>query len=260
MGTVASLDLRASGDHAAAVAEALTWLHRVDERYSPYRPESLVTMIGDGGLDPLDADDELRDILERCASLHVATDGWFDTTVNGRFDPSALVKGWATQRAADLLVEHGLTDFSLAVGGDVVTRGRPAAGARWRIGVQHPFDRDALATSFSAGDLAVATSGAYERGGHIRDPHTGAPATALVSVTVCGPDLGDADAYSTAAFAMGSAGPGWLLALARRADYEAYCVTADGRVLTTPGFPRDGAATPRITVVPASPLSLLGLS
>ena len=56
----------------------------------------------------------------------------------------------------------------------------------------------------------------------------------MLSVTVTGPDLGTADAYSTAAFAMGEQGPHWTLGLD---GYEAMTILADERVLTTPGFP-----------------------
>ena len=56
----------------------------------------------------------------------------------------------------------------------------------------------------------------------------------MLSVTVTGPDLGTADAYSTAAFAMGADGPRWTLGLD---GYEAMTILADGTVLSTPGFP-----------------------
>ena len=65
-------------------------------------------------------------------------------------------------------------------------------------------------------------------------PHTRRPARGARSVTVVGPDLGTADAYATAAFAMGAAGPAWTTALA---DYEAMTVIGE-RVLSTPGFTR----------------------
>jgi thiamine biosynthesis lipoprotein len=84
-------------------------------------------------------------------------------------------------------------------------------------------------------DGAVATSGEYERGAHIIDPHTGAPPSGLMSVTIVGPDLALADAYATAAFAMGADGPAWTATLA---GYEAMCITSDRRVLSTPGFER----------------------
>jgi thiamine biosynthesis lipoprotein len=59
----------------------------------------------------------------------------------------------------------------------------------------------------------VATSGAYERGRHILDPHTGLAPEGVQSVTIVGPDLALADAYATAAFAMGRAGAKWAAGL-----------------------------------------------
>jgi len=91
-----------------------------------------------------------------------------------------------------------------------------------------------VAKAIEVTELAVATSGVYERGAHVRDPHTGRPPDGVLSVTVSGPDLGTADAYATAAFAMGAAGPAWT---ARLRGYEASTILADGRVLSTPGFP-----------------------
>jgi thiamine biosynthesis lipoprotein len=79
----------------------------------------------------------------------------------------------------------------------------------------------------------VATSGAYERGHHIIDPRTGRPATALLSMTVVGPRLALADAYSTAAYVMGREGAAWVL---DRPGYDAYAITADQRAVYTPGF------------------------
>ena len=165
-------------------------------------------------------------MLARCDALRRATAGAFDAYATGRLDPSALVKGWAVQRAADALVAAGVGDFCLSAGGDLVVR-----GACWRIGVQHPEDRTALAAVVELRDGAVATSGTYERGEHIVDRRG---AGGVQSVTVVGPDLGTADAYSTAAFAMGSDGPGWT---ARLHGYEAMTILADDTVLTTPGFP-----------------------
>jgi FAD:protein FMN transferase len=57
----------------------------------------------------------------------------------------------------------------------------------------------------------------------------------VLSVTVAGPDLGTADAYATAAFAMGLDGPAWTATLD---DYAALTILADGRVLSTPGLDR----------------------
>ena len=82
--------------------------------------------------------------------------------------------------------------------------------------------------------MAVATSGTYERGLHVFDPFTGEPATALRSVTVVGPELGTADAYATAALAMGEAGIDWL---AQLPGHECAVVTEDGRAMRSDGLP-----------------------
>jgi thiamine biosynthesis lipoprotein len=236
MGTVASLDVRGASAPAARAAFDLVmaWLHEVDRRFSTYRDDSEISRIGRGELSLAQAGDDVRWVLDRCARLRHETGGAFDERATGRLDPSALVKGWAVQCAADLLTAAGLTDFCLSAGGDVVARGAALPAAHWRVGVQHPGDRYAIAAVLEARDLAVATSGAYERGAHIVDPHTGTPPHGVASVTVVGPDLGTADAYSTAAFAMGLDGPGWTL---RLDGYEAMTILEDQTVLCTPAFP-----------------------
>jgi FAD:protein FMN transferase len=228
MGTVVSLRVRAGEPPIEAVDAAFAWLHEVDARFSTYRSDSEIRRLDRGELLPRDASADVRFILDRCVALRRETDGYFDVRATGRLDPSALVKGWAAERAAELLAAAGAREFCLNAGGDVIARGR------WRVGVQHPLERGAVAAVVDACDLAVATSGAYERGAHIVDPIGVAGAGEVLSVTVTGPDLGVADAYSTAAFAMGASGPAWTL---RLAGYEAMTILASGSVLCTPGFP-----------------------
>jgi thiamine biosynthesis lipoprotein len=234
MGTVVSLDARGCDETAEAFARMSAWLAEVDARFSTYRAGSEISRLDRGELALSDASDDVREVLARCARLRRQTDGAFDERAGGGLDPSALVKGWAIERGASLLREAGLRDFALGAGGDVVVRGDSLPDERWRVGIQHPFDRAAIAATISVTDLAIATSGAYERGEHVLDPRTGRPPSGVLSVTVVGPDLGLADAYSTAAFALGEAGPAWTLGLD---GYEAMTITADERVLCTPGFP-----------------------
>jgi thiamine biosynthesis lipoprotein len=235
MGTVVSLDLRdAPASATAAVGAAMAWLRDVDARFSTYRPDSEVCRLERGELLLADASVDVRRVLARCAELRRQTGGFFDERVAGVLDPSALVKGWAAQGAADILTAAGLTDFCLSAGGDVVARGGALPERGWRVGIQHPLDRAAVAARVRVSDLAIATTGAYERGAHVTDPRTGAAPAGVLSVTVSGPDLGSADAFSTAAFAMGLDGPAWTLGLD---GYESLTILADGSVLSTPGFP-----------------------
>ena len=234
MGTVVSLDLRGPGDREAAIADAVAWFHEVDRRFSPFLPDSETCRHGRGEITQRDRSRELAHILQVCQRVTDLSGGAFDAWRSGRFDPSAYVKGWSAGRAAELLRARGCTDWSINAGGDVLVSGAPGPGARWRIGVQHPFDRGALATTVQGTDLAVATSGTYERGAHIVDATTGATAQTAVSVTVVGPDLGIADAYSTAAFALGADGPAWLAGIP---GYESFTIWATGGVTATGGFP-----------------------
>src|SRR4051794_13293128 len=203
MGTAFSFDVRGAADLGPAVA----WLHWVDATFSTYRPDSEVCRIDRGEL-PLDqAHADVREVLTLCEELRVATGGAFDARAGGALDPSGLVKGWSVDRAVALL---GATDVCVNAGGDVRALGRPEPGRRWAVGIANPFDRTTLVDVVEIGDGAVATSAAYERGGHIIDPATGRPALGVASVTVVADDLATADAYATAAFVMGAGCRDWL--------------------------------------------------
>lgn len=234
MGTPVSLDL--ADDLPRATLEALAdevfaWLREVDARFSTYRDDSEVRRFDRGEVPLTGASSDLRLVLERCADLWGATDGWFDAYATGSLDPSGYVKGWAAQVASDRLLAAGAANHCLNAGGDVRVRGLSPAGRPWRIGVQHPWDRSATCLVLTGTDLAVATSGVYERGHHVLDPRRGEPARGLRSVTVVGPDLGVADAYATAAVAMGAAGVGWL---DRLTGYEYAVITDAGRCRCSP--------------------------
>lgn len=235
MGTVVTFDVRAAKPPREAIASAVAWLHDVDAEFSTYRQDSAVSQFGRGELSRSATSDRLRWVIDRCERLRLDTDGFFDAYARGSFDPSAVVKGWAVQQAADDLRIAGIERFCITAGGDVVVHGRPDRDRGWRIGIRHPHDAQALAGVIQAeGELAVATSALYERGDHIVDPTSGRAPTGVLSVTVVGPDLAVADAYSTAAFAMGPAGAEWTTGLD---GYEALTILANASVLTTPGFP-----------------------
>ncbi|XVV04261.1 FAD:protein FMN transferase [Actinosynnema sp. CA-248983] len=212
-----------------AVERAFAWLREVDERFSPFKPDSEVSRLDAGELTAVSP--ELAHVLALCEHYRLATGGAFDVRLPGRgLDPCAVVKGWAVQRAADLLVAGGATRFVVNAGGDVVVGG---AGP-WRVGVRHPFVVDRVCAVLEVTSGAVATSGRYERGGHIVDGRTGEPVTDLLSLTVFAPTLTVADATATAAFAMGLDGISWA---AEQEGCEVYAVDASSRVYRTPGMP-----------------------
>jgi len=243
MGMPVAIDVRDASVAPAALDRAFAWLRRVDATFSTYDPRSEISRLNRRELALGDADPLVRAVLARCERLRRRTGGYFDVRapLPGALDPSGLVKGWAVERAARVLGDAGARNFCIDAGGDVCLRGAPGPGARWRVGIRHPREADRLAAVLALGSAAVATSAAYERGPHIVDPHTGRPPRGVDSVTVVGPDLGTADAYATAAFAMGEEGPAWT---ARLRGHEAMTVLEGDRVVCTPGFLRhvDGAS------------------
>jgi FAD:protein FMN transferase len=233
MGIPIGIDLREPD--GVDVEVAFGWLRDVDAVFSTFRDDSDISRLDRGELTLADCRPEVDEVLGQCMVLTRSTRGYFSVRAAGRLDPSGLVKGWAVAGAAERLAAAGAENFCINAGGDIVVRGRPAADRQWRIGIRHPEDLEQLAAVLALEDLAVATSGEYEQRGHIVDPHTGGRPTGLLSVTVVGPDLGRADAYATAAFAMGANGPDWTATLT---GYDAMCITSDHRVLQTPGFAR----------------------
>jgi FAD:protein FMN transferase len=232
MGTVVSFDIPAAA--APALPQVLRWLHWVDATFSPYREDSEVSRLGRGELPLAECAPELAEVLGECAVVRDVTGGFFTVSPGGRFDPSGLVKGWSIERAGRLLSAAGVTSYCVNGGGDLQCAGEPAPGEPWRIGIASPLRPGRLATVVTGRDFAVATSGNAERGIHIVNPHTGRLAADLASVTITGPRLTTADAYATAAFAMGDVARGWA---ERVPGYEAFGVAPDGRTWQTSGFP-----------------------
>ncbi|MEA2276058.1 MAG: FAD:protein transferase [Solirubrobacteraceae bacterium] len=236
MGMPIAIDIRDAHAGAAMLDRAFAFLRTVDATFSTFRADSEISRLNRGELRLRDARPVVREVLARCEHLRRVTGGYFDAgaPAPGALDPTGLVKGWAVDGVAALLEREGARRYCIDAGGDVRVRGGGAApDTRWRVGIRHPHRHDRVAAVLEADDLAVATSGAYERGEHIVDPHTGRPPVGVLSVTVAGPDLATADACATAAFAMGERGPRWT---ARLRGYHAMTVLVGDRVLCTPGF------------------------
>jgi FAD:protein FMN transferase len=235
MGTPIMVDVRDEDVDGAVIDNVFAWFRWVDETFSTYIDGSEINRLDRGELRLEDAHPVVRGVLERCDELRLETRGYFDARAGGRLDPSGLVKGWSVDRAADILRAAGVRNFAVNAGGDIRLSGRAVPNPVWSVGIQHPRERARIAAIVRGTDLAVTTSGAYARGDHVLNPYTRRPAAGVLSVTVVGPQLATADAYATAAFAMGAgAGPHWT---ARLRGYEAMTILADDTVFSTGGFP-----------------------
>jgi FAD:protein FMN transferase len=207
----------------------------VDDTFSTYKESSEISRLNRGELTEDRCSKAMRTILALSAQTKRETRGYFDILRDGQRDPSGIVKGWAIRNAAQMLSEEGFHGFFVDAGGDVEVRGLKG-GAPWRVGIRNPFKREEVVKVLALTDRGVATSGTAIRGQHIYDPHQpGAPLVDVVSLTVVGPDVYEADRFATAAFAMGRDGIRFIEELS---GCEGYMIDAHAMATYTSGFER----------------------
>lgn len=202
---------------------------------------ALVDVWGFGGASP--AVPSEHDLL---TALEVS--GWGQVRLEG--DQRALIrspglklnlggigKGYAVDRAVEVLRQEGVTQGLVNAGGEI-----RSLGDGWLVGVQHPRQANRLLKTARLDEMAVATSGDYEqyfsengrRYHHILDPHTGLPAQGVQSATVVAKTCLEADVLSTALFVLGIE-EGLRLA-EQLPEVEAMMVNGDGVIFMTSGF------------------------
>jgi thiamine biosynthesis lipoprotein len=230
--TVEIVDPQASDD---IFNEVFIYFTHIDEKFSTYKSTSEIEAINHGTLAPADASEEMKLVLAMCEETKRETNGYFDIkTPAGNYDPSGLVKGWAIWNAAKLLEKKGFQNFYIDAGGDIQPHGRNADGEPWAVGIKNPFNESENVKVLYVKDEGVATSGTYIRGLHIYNPRgANAPVEDIVSLTVIGPNIHDADRFATAAFAMGSAGINFIEQLS---GYEGYIIDKNKIATMTTGF------------------------
>ena len=221
------------GGWGEGLQAAFDELHRIDAVFSPFRPESQIGRINSGLLELDQADPEVKAVLELCRLYQIRCQGYFSVWLGGRLDPSGLVKGWALERAAQILLSAGARNLLVDGAGDILALGEAEPGRPWRVGVRHPREPARTVRVIAAHNLAVATSGTYERGAHIVEPNTGLAAEHWVSLTVTGPDMVEADVLATAACAMGPTGLDFLNTVP---GYDGFGIDRELRAHWTAGF------------------------
>lgn len=217
------------------VAAVFAYFAAVDRRFSVFRPDSEITAINQGRLAAGAASPDMQEVLEIAERTRRCTDGYFDVRrPDGTIDPSGVVKGWAVRNAARLVRAAGAAHYLIDAGGDIQSDGTAADGAEWRVGVRNPFNEREIVKVLRPRGHGVATSGTYVRGQHIYNPHRlGEPIAGIVSLTVAGADVLQADLYATAAFAMGQAG---IHLIEQTPGLEGYMIDCGGIAVQTSGF------------------------
>lgn len=232
MGMPVTLNLPSAADQKV-IDQVFDWFEYVDRTYSPYKDDSVVSKINRGELAEADYSDELREILAIAEQTKAETKGYFDVWHDGAFDPSGIVKGWAIQKATEL-VGSTTKDFYIEAGGDIQVGGNSPSGEPWKVGIRNPFERTENISVVSLDDKAIATSGTAIRGEHIYNPHDVSDhLDRIVSLSVIGDTVADADRYATAAFAMGEGGIAFIESLA---GFEGYMVDRNRIATQTSGW------------------------
>lgn len=223
------------GGTDAILRSVFDHFRHVDAVFSTYKPSSEISRFNRGELLKDDLSEEVTAVLSECDRYKRDTQGFFDIArPDGGTDPSGLVKGWSINDAAHLISKAGFKNFFVSAGGDVQTGGHNSDSEPWRIGITNPFEPTKFAKQVALSGQAIATSGTYERGPHIYNPHTGEPATEVVSLSVIGPHIYETDVLATAAFVMGKPGLEFL----QGRGYEACMISTNQTVALTPGFKR----------------------
>jgi len=157
-------------------------------------------------------------------------------------DLGGIAKGYAVDRAVEILKSCGVSSGIVNAGGDMRLFGTKPQNRLWHIGIQHPRKNDGVLLTFKVTDRAVVTSGDYERYfikegvryHHILDSVTGYPASECMSVTVVAETAFLADAMATAIFVQGKV-KGFKM-LKDQKDLEGIIVASDGKTFITPGL------------------------
>ena len=239
-GTVYNVTYQADNDLQDEIEAALK---QVDAEFSMFNEQSTVARINRG--EQPQRSKMFQEVYELAQTVSHETDGAFDITVaplvnawgfgfkhekmptpqqvdsllkiRNQMDFSAIAKGYGSDVVASLMRRHGVENFMVEIGGEVVTQGVSPHRVPWRIGVTKPTD-DSLSTGgelqtvLNVTDRAMATSGNYRnfyyKGGrkyaHTIDPRTGYPVQHnILSATVLADRCAVADAYATSFMVLG---------------------------------------------------------
>ncbi len=217
------------------VDAAFDYFKDIDERFSTYKNESEITKINQKKITEREYSKDMKEMFVLAEQTTRETDGYFSIIQNdGTIDPSGLVKGWAINRVAKLIESFEYRNYFLDVAGDIQSCGVNKEGKEWTIGIRNPFDESSIVKVISPRGHGVATSGTSIRGQHIYNPHK--PESVIddiVSLTVIGPDIYEADRFATAAFAMGGKGIAFIENLS---GFEAYQINSEGIATMTSKF------------------------
>lgn len=235
-GTILYIEAASTSLDRAAIDSAIESVKEfatdVDRAFSTYKESSFISRLRRGEIEIGQCPKDVQDVWDASQNAKYLSNGAFDPwAVEGGFDPSGYVKGWAADRIAEILQQAGCQYLHINAAGDLTLRGGNILDSGeiepWKIGVVNPDNRKEVLRIFEIYDGAIATSGTYERGAHITDPFTGTIAIGAKSATVIGPDGGLTDALATALMVTGDEGA-QIFGQSELSEYSAWCIDRHG--------------------------------
>ena len=169
----------------------------------------------DGSMTAMPSADSIKASVEKVGFQNIVLDKESSTVflkLKGmKIGFGAIGKGYAADKAKDLLISKGVVSGIINASGDMNTWGKQPDGSEWKVAITNPMDKNKVFALLPITNGAVVTSGNYEkyvtfndvRYTHIIDPRSGYPATGIISVTVFAPKAELADALATSVFVMG---------------------------------------------------------
>ncbi|MBE0538300.1 MAG: FAD:protein FMN transferase [Ignavibacterium sp.] len=254
LGTVVEIQVRDKNEKKTddAISKAFAEVRRIDDLFTTFNDESLVSKINNSTDTIIEVDPEIYNLIVLCDSITKLSDGSFDVSLDNLTrawgfytdDPQlpskvvvdsallfsgwekikllgenkiekkknvglnfgAIAKGYAVDKAIDVLKKLGIKEALVNAGGEI-----SVLGSDWIVGIQHPREINSIIKKIKLDGYSVATSGDYEqyfevdgvRYHHILDPKTGYPSRGLQSVTIINKSNAFADGLATAVFVMG---------------------------------------------------------
>ncbi|WP_243473506.1 FAD:protein FMN transferase [Winogradskyella sp. MH6] len=169
----------------------------------------------DGSMKEMPSEDEIKASVEKVGFKNIILDKSKNTVflkLKGmKIGFGAIGKGYAADKAKELLMSKGVTAGIINASGDMNTWGKQPNGSEWKVAITNPLNKNKAFALLPINNSAVVTSGNYEkfvnfngiRYSHIIDPRTGYPSSGIISVTVFAPKAELADALATSVFVMG---------------------------------------------------------
>ena len=220
-GTTYSIKIAENKSYSYLDTQIKAELNRIDFVFSTYKPTSEISLINE---DPNRVwSDEFRNLFNLSNEISNLSEGAFSPNDANGFDFSAIGKGYAIDKIAELMEKNGVNNYFIEIGGEIRAKGLKFSD-EWIFGIERPTNSKKspyIAFNVPSKGISIATSGEYREPNHI----WGKGPRDLISVTVATSDAASADAWATALYVLGKEKG---LDIAEKNNLEVFFITNNG--------------------------------